>query len=112
MDSARLAKLARLAMILVAAALAPASARAGGLKPSDDWADASGYASPVLIPAAYPAAGAVVDPSGTLWCYAIPFQAVYQFPAAQANQPGAAVGWLQFNATPGLLGGRPYLYHP
>jgi hypothetical protein len=64
------------------------------------------------MPTAYPPPVAFAHPLGDPWCYALPIQAVYQFPAVLANQPGAEVGWLEMNLRPGVLGGQPYLYHP
>jgi hypothetical protein len=43
--------------------------------------------------------------------YTVPIQAVYQFPAAVGYQPGSYLPFAAPNPVPGLLGGRPYLYH-
>jgi hypothetical protein len=111
MDSVRLEHIARIAVLVVAAALTPASAQAGGHK-HQGCVGAPGCVGPDAMPAAYALPGAFGYPLGNPWCYAIPIQAVYQFPAVTANQPGAEVGWLGMNPEYGLLGGRPYLYHP
>lgn len=95
-------------LISVVTVLSPAMALAG--EPGyPGWGDAPAGAYPA---AAYPLPGAFGYPPGNPWCYAIPIQAVYQFPAAIANQPGSEVGWLRPDPAFGLLGGRPYLYHP
>ena len=111
MVSVRLEHIACIAILLVAAALTPASARAGGHKYQECGA-APGCVGPAAMPAAYSVPGAVAYPLGNPWCYAIPYQVNYQFPAAIANQPGAEVGWLRVIPEYGLLGGRPYLYQP
>jgi hypothetical protein len=110
MGRSRLVNFARTAVLLVAA-LAPAPARAGGHK-HRDGANAPGYVDPAAISAAYYPPGSIAYPPGNPWCYAIPIQVVYQFPAVMANQPGAEVGWLRVHPEDGFLGGQPYLYHP
>ena len=110
MGRSRLGDFARIAVLLVAA-LTPAPARAGGHQ-HRGGANAPGHVDPVAIPRAYPPPGSIAYAPGNPWCYTIPIQAVYQFPAVMANQPGAAVGWLRVHPESGLLGGQPYLYHP
>jgi hypothetical protein len=105
-------KIARImGLITVAAVLLPVTASAGGHK-RHGRGDAPADADTATMPAAYPLNGAFAHPPGNPRCYAIPIQAVYQFPAVLANQPGSEVGWLETNRASGLLGGRPYLYHP
>jgi hypothetical protein len=82
-----LARIARRLALLIAVTLAPGTAMAEGHKQHVWWDDPSvGYAAPI--------------------------QAVYQFPAVVANQPGSGVSFLLPDPTRGLLGGQPYLYHP
>jgi hypothetical protein len=111
MSLARLDNVARIAILMVVAALVPSPAQAGGHKHCG-CGDTPGDVYPAPIPAAYLAPGMTIYPTGNPWCYAIPIRAVYQFPAVIANQPGADVGWLRMNPEYGLLGGRPYLYQP
>jgi hypothetical protein len=103
--------LARLVVLLcAAAALVPTTALGGGHRHRgcvDAPADAVSATTGV-----YPFAGDFPYSPGEPWCYAVPVQAVYQFPAVIANQPGSQVGYLQTSPASGLLGGRPYLYHP
>jgi hypothetical protein len=94
-------------LLLVIAAYAPATARAGEHEPHL-WC---GPSECLGFPTAWLTTAGVYPP-GNPWCYQIPIQAVYQFPAKLANQPGAEVGWLEVHPTPGLLGGQPYLYSP
>ena len=110
MGRSRLGDFARIAVLLVAA-FSPAPARAGGHK-HRDCANALGHVDPPVIPSAYHPPGSISYASGNPSCSAIPIQAVYQFPAVMANQPGAEVGWLRVHPEYGLLGGQPYLYHP
>jgi hypothetical protein len=110
MGRSRLENIVHIAVLLVAA-LTPAPAGAGGHK-HRDGANAAGYVDPAAIPAAYYPPGSMAYPPGNSWCYAIPIQAVYQFPAVIANQPGAEVGWLRVHPEYGLLGGQPHLYRP
>jgi hypothetical protein len=98
---------ARLVVLLVITAYAPAPARAG----EHEHHGCCGR-SACLGPGTYRLTTAGVFPPENPWCYQIPIQAVYQFPAVMANQPGAAVGWLRVHPEYGLLGGQPYLYHP
>jgi hypothetical protein len=98
-------------LIGVATVLSPAMASAGGHN-HDGWAVAPAGDYQAAMPAAYPFAGGFGYPPGDPWGYAIPIQAVYQFPAVIANQPGSEVGWLRPDPAFGLLGGRPHLYHP
>lgn len=108
-----LAGIARvLALLFVfAVMLTPGTARAGGHKPHGWRGNPSdGYAVPIQAVYQFPAAFA--NQPTTPWGYAVPIQGVYQFPAAFANQPGAAVSFLQPDPAWDLLGGRPYLYHP
>jgi hypothetical protein len=107
MGQTRLGNLARLAILLLAAAVMPAPAWAEEHK-HHGWCGRSACLGPPT--SLLTTAG--VYPPGNPWCYQIPIQAVYQFPAAMANQPGAEVGWLRVNPTPGLFGGQPYLYSP
>jgi len=110
MSRSRLEDFARVAIFMVAA-FTPAPARAGGQK-HRDCANAPGQVDPAAIPMAYSRRGAIAYAPGNPWSYTIPIQAVYQFPAVIANQPGAEVGWLGVHPEYGLLGGQPYLYHP
>jgi hypothetical protein len=71
---------------------------------------AVGYAVP--IQAVYQFPKVIVNQPPTPSGYAVPIQSVYQFPAVIANQPGAGFLFLQSDPTHGILGGRPYLYHP
>jgi len=71
---------------------------------------AEGYAVPIL--AVYQFPGVMANQPTTASGYAVPIQTVYQFPAVMANQPEAGVRFLRPDLTSGLLGGRPYLYHP
>jgi hypothetical protein len=103
-------KIAHILVVITAAALVPAPALAGGHR--HHRGSALVDADTATMPAAFALPGAFADPPGNPWCYAIPIQAVYQFPAVMANQPGAVVGWLDLAPAPALLGGRPYLYHP
>jgi hypothetical protein len=98
-------------VLLIAVMLTPGTAMAGG-HTHHGWRDnpADGYTVPIQAVYQYPAviANQPTTPSG----YAAPIQSVYQFPAVMANQPGAEVSFLWSDPTCGLLGGRPYLYHP
>ncbi len=69
----------------------------------------AGYSVP--MPAAYPFAGGIVDPTCSACCYTVPILAVYQCPAVLADQPGSQVVYLRSDPASGLLGGQPYLYH-
>jgi hypothetical protein len=82
-----LARIARRLALLIAVTLTPGTAMAGGYTRHGWWDDPSvGYAAPI--------------------------QAVFQFPAVIANQPGSGVSFLWSDPSSGLLGGRAYLYHP
>jgi hypothetical protein len=113
MSTARRSKVARfLALpIAVAAMLTPGTASAGGHRPHGPIDGPAEYysASPQPVES-FP--GDMADLSMTPWCYAIPIQAVYQFPAVLAYQPGAAVAYVWTDPAFGALGGQPYLYHP
>jgi hypothetical protein len=111
MGKVHFVNLARIAVLLCAAAvLMPATAAAGGHRRHGCVdAPAEVHWAPTIID---PSLGAFPYPAGDPWCYAVPIQAVYQFPARIANQPGSDVGYLQTSPAFGLLGGRPYLYHP
>ena len=112
MGKVRFVNLMHLAVLVCAAvALVPATAKAGGGR-HRGWADVPMDDVPAAATGFYPFAGAFPYPPGDPWCYAVPIQAVYQFPAVMANQPGSEVGYLQISPASGLLGGRPYLYHP
>ncbi|MGO9469388.1 MAG: hypothetical protein ACLQIB_04035 [Isosphaeraceae bacterium] len=112
MGSERLAKSASILVLLAAVMLAPGTASAGGQNvPGKNGNDpASAYSVP--MPEAYPFPGFVVDSTCTGCSYAAPIFAVYQCPAVIAWQPGSQVEWHRTNPMAGLLGGRPYLYHP
>ena len=112
MSHDRLAKRASVFVLLVAVMLVPAPAWAGGRNPHDGYPNGPSVSSTGRLPAAYPFHGSTGNPPGSPWCYAVPIQAVYQFPAVLVNQPGSEVGYLWTDPTSGLLGGRPYLYHP
>jgi hypothetical protein len=97
--------------LLIAVTLTPGMAAAGGHKPHRWQNDPSvGYAVPIQAVYQFPAV--IANQPTTPWGYAAPIQSVYQFPAAVANQPGARVSFLQSDPTCGLLGGLPFLYHP
>jgi hypothetical protein len=104
-------KIARAIIVSVATVLSPAMALAGGPR-YPGWGDAPAGAYSAAMPAAYPLPGAFGYPPGSPWGYAIPIQAVYQFPAVIANQPGSEVGWLRTDPALAVLGGTPYLYRP
>jgi hypothetical protein len=108
MGKTRLEILARIAILAIAAASAPPSARAG------EHRHHGCCGSACLGPPTYALTSAGVFPPDRPQCYAIPILAVYQFPAVMARQPGSSVVWLQFQPDPmaGQLGGQPYLYHP
>jgi hypothetical protein len=82
-----LARIARRLALLIAVTLTPATAMAEGPSRHGWWDN--------------PAVG-----------YAAPIQAVFQFPAVIANQPGSGVSFLWSDPSSGLLGGQAYLYHP
>jgi hypothetical protein len=98
-------------LLLVAVTLTPGTAMAGGHTPHG-WRDNpwDGYAVPIQAVYQFPA---VIANQPTIpWGYAAPIQSVYQFPAVIANQPGAQVSFLQVDPMRGWLGGRAFLYHP
>ncbi len=111
MRSVWLVRPAYMLALLIAVALAPATATAGEPTPYG-WPNHPWDNSAVPIQAVYPFPGGIANLPPTAWGYQAPFQAVYQFPAVMANQPGAEVIFLWADPTRGLLGGRPYLYHP
>lgn len=105
-----LGRLVRFAPLLgVIAIFMPAPAEAGGHRQRGVAASLQLYPAETIV---YSQPDAGLYPSGAPWCYTFPIQAVYRFPAVIADQPGADVGYIRPNPTPGLLGGRPYLYHP
>ncbi len=112
MANIRPAKNASVLALLVAVALAPGNATAGGQEyhavPVHDPSGA--YALPMPAASTWP--GGLAGPAYPGCCYTFPIQAVYQCPAAIANQPGSGVIYLRVNLEAGLLGGQPYLYHP
>ena len=99
-----------MALLIAVAAIAPRTASAGDEKLGRNPDQAGVYAAP--MPAAAPFPGAFAFQRPTPWCYTFPIQSAYQFPAVIAGQPGAEVAYLTVNPANGLLGGRPYLYHP
>jgi hypothetical protein len=112
MDNDRRPKNAFILVLLVAVTMAPGKATAGGLEhPGKQVSDpAAGW--PLSMPSAYPFPGVIADPATWGCCYTFPIQAVYQCPAVMASQPGSRVIYLGTDPMAGLLGGRPYLYHP
>jgi hypothetical protein len=111
MRSVDLTRFARALALLIAVALTPGTAMAGGHE-RYGWRDrpSGGYAVP--IQAVYQFPSVLANQPTTPWGYAVPIQGVYQLPAVMANQPGAEVSFLWSDPTRGLLGGQPYLYHP
>lgn len=111
MGNDRLAKNASILIVLSAITLAPGTASAGGLKaPGKSGYDPSASYS-VSMPAAYPFAGGIGDPTCSECCYTVPIMAVYQCPAVLVDQPGSPVVYLRSDSAYGRLGGRSYLYH-
>ena len=95
MGNDRLAKNASVLVLLVAVALAPGTASAGGPKHAGKNGNDPSPGYPVPRPAAYPFPGISVDPTYSACCYTFPIQAVYQCPAVLAEQPGSQVGYLR-----------------
>ncbi len=112
MGNERLAKNASILVLLAAAMLAPGTASAGGQNPPGKNRNDPAPAYSVPMPAAYPFPGFIVDSSCPGCAYTVPILAVYQCPAVMAGQPGCQVEWHRTDPMAGLLGGRPYLYHP
>jgi hypothetical protein len=112
MTNNRLAKNASLRVFLIAIVLMPGTASAWEHGPhGKQWQDPlAGYAVPIQAVYQFPAV--LANQPTTPWGYAVPIQSSFQFPAVMANQPGAEVPFLGTDPTSGLLGGRPYLYHP
>ncbi len=111
MGNNRLAKNASILVFLAVVALAPNTASAG----DHNYPVISGFdpspAYSVPMSSAYPLAGFISDPTCPACSYTVPILAVYQCPAALADQPGSQVIYMRTDPAYGLLGGRPYLYH-
>src|SRR5690242_5820702 len=85
----------------VAVVLMPATAVAGGHR-HRSWVDVPADAVPATTTDIFPFAGVFPGLPGEPWRYAAPIQAVYQFPAVIANQPGSEVGYLETGPASGL----------
>ena len=111
MGNFRLAKNASFLVFLAAVTLAPGTASAGGPEypRKNGYNPSAGYSAP--MPAVDPYARAVVEPACSGCSYTVPIVAVYMCPASLVNQAGSQVVYLRPPLAPGLLGGRPYLYH-
>ncbi len=112
MGNDHLAKNASILALLIAIALTPITASAGGhgIHAQNANAPWAGQAMTMPNPAPYP--GFLGGPAYAGCCYTFPIWVVYQCPAVIAGQPGSPVFYLGVNARGGLLGGQPYLYHP
>jgi hypothetical protein len=103
-----LARIARMLAFLIAVTLTAGTAMAGAHEPYGWWDD----------PALTTGTAMAGAPKRHGWWdnpavgYAAPIQAVFQFPAVIANQPGSGVSFLWSDPSSGLLGGQAYLYHP
>jgi hypothetical protein len=110
MDIDRRPKNAFRLVLLIALAMAPRTASAGGPNHPDQQGSDPTAGSILSMPSVYPYPGVVAHP--TLGCcYTFPILAVYQCPAVMAGQPGSRVVYLEPHPMAGLLGGQPYLYH-
>jgi hypothetical protein len=106
MENAGVAKIAALLIVVACVVLTPVTAKAGGHK--DRYAAPTGRFVPLESVELMPGQ---VDPMYVGCFYTVPIQAVYQCPAALAEQPGSQVAYLRVKSTAGLLGGQPWLYH-
>jgi hypothetical protein len=111
MGNDRLIKNASILVLLLAVMLASGTASAGEPKQHKENGNNPSAGNPAPMPAAYPYAGVIVDPTFPACCYTVPIVAVYQCPAKLVGQPGSPISYFRSDPRHGLLGGQPYLYH-
>jgi hypothetical protein len=106
METARVAKMSSLLIVGACFVLTSGTAAAGDQK--EKYPAQAGGVIPMESVESFPAE---IDPMYVGCFYTVPIQAVYQCPAAIAQQPGSQVAYLRVNTAAGLLGGQPWLYH-